>query len=286
MIELIKELRARTSLGMTACKKALEEAGGDIDKAIEILQKQGLKKVDDLIIPLEGQVRASIVHEGSETDEFRTLHGILLELNCQTDFGARSELFEEAIEDLGWLRLSKEEKETILNTLAKQLGEKVVLRREHSVTLPKGTGLFVEYNHHSGNIAVLLPVFISPDASGEAFDKVDQFAQEVAMHIAASKPLGLKRESIDVELVAKKLASFQEEVKDKKPEMQGKIVDGKMNKWYAEVVLLEQESVVHPKKTIGSLIEALKKEVGEFSLGNFVRWERGEQYHEAPSDSH
>lgn len=274
MIESIKELRARTNLGMTACKKALEQAGGDIDAAIEILQKQGLKKVDDLIVPLEGAVQSTVSLQamfGQEIPE----EAYLVELNCQTDFAARSELFKNALFDLRQ-PVSEEEKNEKLKELSKQLGEKVVVRRFHQMTMSQQSGFFTHYNHQGGNIAVALPVFTEVPPGPERL-RIFDFTNEVAMHIAATKPLGVRRESIDVQLVQKKRAFFEEEAKDKKPEMQAKIVEGKMNKWYAEVVLMEQESVVHPKKTISSLVEELKKEVGEFSFGNFVRWERGEQ---------
>lgn len=273
MIESIKELRARTNLGMTACKKALEQAGGDIEAAIELLQKQGLKKVDDLVIPLEGAVHASpapnFLVEGAP-QKCR-----IFELNCQTDFGARSEIFQKALEDISGSIYTPVE--DIVKTISQQLGEKVVLRRLLTITMPFESGFICTYNHHSGNIAVVLGVFVSGSFSRENRNKIYSLANDVAMHIAAMKPLGLKRESINVELVEKKRAIFMDEAKDKKPEMQAKIVDGKMNKWFAEVVLLEQESIVHTKKIIGTLVDELKKEVGDFSLGNFVRWERGEQ---------
>lgn len=269
-IELIKGLRVRTSLGMTACKKALEQANGDIDLAIETLQKQGLKKVDDLIIPLEGAVYASsapnMMFDGAPANTR------VFELNCQTDFGARSEVFQEALKNISQ-SIYDENINSVVKRLSLQLGEKVVLRRQIIITMPYEDGFVKTYNHQGGSIAVALDVH----TANRREKKIIDFAEEIAMHIAAIKPLAVNRESLDTQLVEKKRANFMDEVKDKKPEMQTKIVEGKMNKWFSEVVLLEQESVVHPKKTVGLLVKEMVEECGEFSLGNFVRWERGEQ---------
>lgn len=273
-LELVKELRSRTSLGLTACKEALIEASDDLDLAIEILQKRGLKKIDDLIIPLEGQVQASIFNETGENSPDR---GLLIELNCQTDFGARSEVFQDVLKYFqNGLSVTDSTTKEKLEMLSKQLGEKVVLRRKQEMLMPSNSGSIVTYNHQGGNIAVLLPVFLSTDIKEDLRKKALDFGQEVAMHIAAAKPLGLKRESINLELLEKKKAFFVEEVKDKKPEFRERIVQGKLDKWFAEIVLLEQESVVHPKRTVKSLLDDLNKEI-TISLGNFIRFEKGEQ---------
>ena len=274
-MEAIKELRARTNLGMTDCKKALAEASGNIDAAIEILQKKGLRKVDDLIIPLEGAVQAwpSLTH-AFDADNL-PVEGYMVEVNCQTDFGARSQPFQEAMVDHFSKPMSDEETAEILKNLSKQLGEKVVLRRSQKMVLLPKAGWISSYNHQGGNIAVLLSAFMTPNV-GPAAAKAFNFTNELAMHIAAMKPLGLRRESIMHDVVEKKRAFFADEVKDKKPEFQEKIIAGKMDKWFAEVALMEQESIMHPKRTVQSLFNELQKEIGEFSLGSFIRYERGE----------
>lgn len=284
-LELIKVLREKTHLGLNDCKKALTEASGDLDKAIEILQKKGLKKVDDLILPLEGEVRA-------------TKNGYLFELNCQTDFGARSETFQNLLHEIvekleteptkivvkygfDQLDFSNEFKNSILQA-SKILGEKIVLRRIKALN-KRNRDHIIHYNHN-GKVAVAV-LFATPDAlllNGPSSTK-KEFMENVALQIAAMKPICVSREEIATQELGENSspcllnimkALFLEEVANKPEASRAKIVEGKLNKYCSEVVLLEQESIVEPKKTI-------KQQIEQFSpilkIVEFIRFGLGEE---------
>lgn len=276
-LEMIKTLRERTHLGMNDCKKALEEASDDMDRAIQILQKKGLKKVDDLIVPMEGQVRAQI----GRNDVLELDFGYIVEINCQTDFGAKSEIFEKFIADVmtdpnvteGMLQPS-------LEMVSKQLGEKVVIRRSNVIDTEKfeGSSVFCAYNHLGGKIAVII-VATTTDEDDKKNVPVLEYLENVAMQIAAMKPLAINRNQLPHELFDKQLKKFESEVGEKPEAIKKKIVDGKLNKWYSEVCLLDQDAIFlpegSPKQTIqGYLIDKLGVNV---TIREFIRYERGEE---------
>lgn len=266
-MQAIRELRERTHLGMSECKSALDEARGDVEKAVEILQKRGsLKKADPLLVPREGVVKAAVV-DGV---------GKIVELNCQTDFAAKSDLFYNHINRI----LTSPEKTGLSidqlieegELLSKQLGEKTILKRFDFIN----QGVCSAYSHHSGKIAVLLSAKVEPEHASN--QKILSFLDDVTMQIAANKPLGLDRSAPAVVVAAEKQADlFKDQVKDKPAQMQEKIVKGKLDKWMQDMVLLEQESIIQAKITVAKLMETVQKEVGsKFELANFIRYELGE----------
>lgn len=273
-LEMIKTLRERTHLGMNDCKRALEEASDDMDRAIEILQKKGLKKVDDLIVPMEGQVRAQI----GRNDVLELDFGYIVEINCQTDFGAKSEIFEKFITDVMTdPNVTKEMLQPSLEMVSKQLGEKVVIRRSKVIDVEKfeGSSISCAYNHLGGKIAVIL-VATTTDENVPVLE----YLENVAMQIAAMKPLAITRNQLPQELVAQQLKKlFESDVGDKPEAIKKKIVEGKLNKWYSEVCLLDQDAIFlpegSPKQTIqGYLIDKLGINV---TIREFIRYERGEE---------
>lgn len=190
----VKELRDRTGAGMMDCKRALVEAEGSLDKAAEIIQKKGLAKAAKKSgrIAADGTIQ-SYIHPGGKV-------GVLVEVNCETDFVARSEAFKEFVDDL-------------------------------------------------------------------------------AMHIAASNPMHVRREEVAAASAAKQREIFEAQVKaEGKPEkIVPKIVDGKIDKWYAEICLLEQPFVREPSKTIEAVRAELVAKTGEnVQVRRFVRFELGE----------
>lgn len=266
--DLIKELRARTHLGLTECKKALEESQGDLEKALELLQKRGLKKIDDLVVPTEGVVRAVCLKNDSISGR-----GFIVEVNCQTDFGARSEIFQNFVNNILAEGLTSEAINSLLPLASNQLGEKIIVRRS-AYFYPALDSVITIYNHLGDKIAVVLESFIPPDQQREP--GVLQLLDNIAMQIAANKPLSLDRDNLPVDLIEKKVALYTEEVKSKPQDIQNKILAGKMNKWYSEVTLLEQEAIFlgdGVKETVRSQLNKLDASV---KLHRFVRYERGE----------
>lgn len=265
-IETIKELRARTHLGMNECKKALEQTENNIEQAIELLQKRGLKKVDDLILALEGKVKAAKNEEAT--------FAVIAEVNCQTDFGAKSELFTQFVDGVLAVNLTSEEQNCNndkpysyegLAMILNQLGEKVVVRR---VERRVSDGYLSIYNHTAGNIAVIAEFGLEYD---DYFDHA--LADNIAMHTAACKPLALARAGLENKDLYARLSSFNEDALNKPEAMRQKIVDGKMDRWCSEVVLLEQKAIFVENST--KTIHELLRERGMI-LRSFVRYERGE----------
>ncbi|NOX87856.1 MAG: translation elongation factor Ts [Calditrichaeota bacterium] len=191
---MVKELRDKTGAGMMDCKKALQEAEGDFDKAVELLRKKGIAKAAKRAEreANEGVVTAYI-HPGSKL-------GVLVEINCETDFVAKTEDFQ-------------------------------------------------------------------------------NFAKNVAMHIAASNPLAIKREDLDSEFIRKEKEIFKEQaLSSGKPEhIVDKIVEGRLEKYYSEVCLLEQPYVKDPDKTVKELLVETIAKVGEnITIKRFARFRIGE----------
>jgi len=191
--KLVAELRARTGAGMMDCKKALQETGGELEKAIDLLRQRGAAKADKRAgrEASEGLIGSYVHHDGSV--------GVLVELNCETDFVARTEDFK-------------------------------------------------------------------------------ALAKELAVHIAAAKPLAVRIEDLPADVVQRERAVYEKQVAEqKKPaNIWEKIVDGMMKKFYEENVLLEQKYVRDDKRTVGELVKELSSKTGEnVQVRRFVRFELG-----------
>lgn len=285
----IKELRERTQAGMSDCKNALVESEGDMEKAVEIILKKGLAKSAKRAsaIATEGEVRAVVSTDRREAT--------VVEVNIQTDFAARSEGFQAFLADviavavsisaggdLGSAKLPNGKTVTETATeLTGKIGEKIDVRRWDRVSVPQGKpGFCASYVHLGGKIGVVLSIETESDAVAN-HEEVVKFAEDTAMQIAAMTPLVLRREEITADDVAKQRTLFEGQLReDPKPKPEAawpKIIDGKLAKWYSEVTLLEQESVVVPDHTIEKLRAAAEKAAGgTVSITRFVRYERGE----------
>jgi elongation factor Ts len=286
--QAIKELRERTQAGMSDCKSALVEAEGDLEKAVEIILKKGLAKSAKRAgaIATEGEVRASV-----SADKRRAT---MVEVNIQTDFAARNDAFKAFVGSVLTIAekvapttdLNKEplQGQTVADAaigLTAKIGEKVAVRRWDAVEIPAGKhGLAHAYVHLGGKIGVILAVETA-SAEAAAHPLVVKFVDETVLQITAMNPLVLKRDEVDAELIAKQKEIYQSQLReDPKPKPEGawpKIIEGKLNKWYSEVALLDQESVVVPGQTIEKLREAAEKAAGgAVTIARFVRFERGE----------
>lgn len=266
MLDTIKELRARTHLGLSECQKALVASNGDINQAIEFLQKSGsIKKADSVAVLAEGLVKAKSF--GS--------YGLIIEINCQTDFGARSEQFQNLVNQVLDTPPNALAEKSIMDDItftSRQLGENVQLRRKSSVIAADGSDLqCVAYSHHNGKVAVLLQA----EVKGENTTGVSPLLEEICMQIVATNPSGLNREAV-LEQEAKQKEIFLSQVPVKAADKADKIVQGKIEKWYGEVVLLDQEFLLYSKKTVKQVIQELEKTNAiELNLVKFIRYELG-----------
>ncbi len=286
--QAIKELRERTQAGMSDCKNALVEAEGDMEKAVEIILKKGLAKSAKRAsaVASEGEVRAIVSAD--------KLAASIVEVNIQTDFAARGDIFQGFVADvmkvadaapdganLGAQPLAGKTVTEVAAELTGKTGEKIDVRRWDRVRVPAGKkGFATSYVHLGGKIGVALAIETESEAAA-AHAEVVKFAEDTAMQIAAMAPLVLKRDEVAADLVEKQKEIFTAQLRDDpkpKPEASWpKIVEGKVNKWYSEIALLEQESVVVPGQTIEQLREAASKAAGApIHIARFVRFERGE----------
>ncbi|MFT3763949.1 MAG: translation elongation factor Ts [Minicystis sp.] len=288
--QAIKELRERTQAGMSDCKGALVEAEGDMEKAVEIILKKGLAKSAKKAgaVASEGEVRAAVSADKRAAT--------IVEVNIQTDFSARSDEFKAFVgEVLAAAEKAPAGADLSAQTLASgktvadaavaltgKIGEKIQARRWDRVEIPAGKhGVAHAYVHMGGKIGVILAIETESDAVA-AHAEVHKFADDTAMQIAAMNPLVLKRDEVNADAIAKQKEIFEAQLKEDpktaaKQAQWPKMIEGKVNKWFSEITLLEQESVVTPGSTIDKLREAAAKAAGgAVTLVRFVRFERGE----------
>lgn len=265
-MDIIKELRERTGIGIMDCKKALQETDGDMDKAIRLLKEKGAitaaKKNERTV--KEGSIGFCINDDKTQV--------ACIELQCETDFVAKNELFINLAKDISKTAMnlndvsvdallnSKSEKgETIqamINEGIQKWGEKTVLA---DVKVMKTSGFFGTYVHFNNKLVSVVEFDIKPKG------KCLEIANQIAMHVASEKPLALNREGIDGEAVKEQKEIFEKQIREQgKPEnMIGKILEGKMNSWYSETVLIDQKLFTDNKISIKSLIDEISKEAGE-----------------------
>ncbi len=262
LLEKIKELREITSAGFVDCKKALTESNEDIEKAIVILRKSGASKAlkKSSRMTNEGVVCINIF-ENSAT---------IIEINTETDFVAKNSEFlnfakkvislsesVKKIDDLLEIKDLEENtiKENLTNIISK-LGENIIIKRIDSIELEKNTKVFGyvhnKYEKNIGKIASLLKI------KADIFDEETiELGKNISMHIAASKPISIDLENLDENIIAKEKLILSESIKSsgKPQEDINKILDGKINKFYEEVVLLEQKYIIDNETKIKKLIE-------------------------------
>ncbi|MEQ8956255.1 MAG: translation elongation factor Ts [Gammaproteobacteria bacterium] len=265
---MVKELRERTGLGMMDCKKALSEAEGDMEKAIEDLRKaSGLKAAKKAgRVAAEGIVMTKIAQDAD--------YGVIVEVNSETDFVARDENFLDFSQRALELAFSNKEAdvaglldaglEDARQALVQKIGENINLRRVQRVSVNGAENGNVESYVHQGSRIGVLVVMQGGD---------ETLARDVAMHVAANNPMVLKPEDVPADVLAKEQEIFTAQAQDsgKPAEIVAKMIEGRIRKFKAEVSLLEQPFVKDPDTTVGKLLANAGAE-----LLNFVRFEVGE----------
>jgi len=281
--KMVSELRERTGAGMMDCKKALTEANGDMDKAIEILREKGLaaaaKKAGR--VAAEGLVETYISEDGKR--------GAIIELNCETDFVAKNADFaelakniakhaahsnantiEELLEEKFIVDNNVSVKDAITALIAK-LGENMTFRRFERFVAEEG--VISDYIHGGGRIAVMVQL----KGGNEAVLK--EVAKELALQIAAANPLYLNKEDVPADVIEKEKEIYrQQALNEGKPEkVVEKMVEGRLQKYYKEVCLIEQLWIRDQDLTIRKYLENKSKEAGnEITVVKFARFEKGE----------
>jgi elongation factor Ts len=279
---MISELRARTGAGIGDCKSALQEAAGDLEKAAELLRKKGIAKAEKRAgrSASQGLVVIELAADGTS--------GGMIELNCETDFVAKTDGFLTLAKDLakhvaahapvGVKAGSVDEQAFRGKTVAEAvkevsgvIGEAMTLNRYARFT--EGAGVVASYLHHNGQVGVLV------DIEGPAGEPLTTLAKDVALHVASADPIGVSDADIPADLIERERRIAEEQVAaEGKPEaIRGKIVDGKIRKFVAERTLLGQPFVKDESQTVGDLVKAAAKTVGgAVTVKRFVRFKVGE----------
>lgn len=275
-MEAIKELRERTGAGIMDCKKALQETNGDIEAAIEYLREKGIaaaaKKAGR--IAAEGKVNVLITEDRKK--------GVILEVNSETDFVAKTDNFNSLLDNLSnhllqsnantveevlaesWFLDDNKDVNTVIKEAIANIGENLNLRRFKRY---QTDGFLYDYIHMGGKIGVIV------DFAAENTEENQLVAKDIAMHIAASAPEYVERSQVPADVVEKEKNIYKEQMLNEgKPEhVIDKIVVGKLDKFYSEICLLEQAFVKDTDKTVGQVLED-----SGLKVNAFTRFELGE----------
>lgn len=280
----VVELRKMSGQGMMDCKKALQEANGDIEQAMDILRKKGLATLAKRASrdTSEGVVVGKSSPDG-KTSAFATLC-------CETDFVAKSDDFVALAEKLADVAMTCTADQGADNILATSVSGKTfndILTETVSRTGEKmqvgdyakyklnGPGLIRTYIHFNSKVGTMLQIETGNQATADS-DPMRRIAADIAMHITATKPLALNKEQIDPKTIEREKAIFADQVKNKPANMVSKIVEGKMQKFYAENCLLQQAFVKDDSKSVEQVLnEAAKEAGGQAKITRFVRFEVG-----------
>ncbi|MEJ2116520.1 MAG: translation elongation factor Ts [Alphaproteobacteria bacterium] len=282
--QLVKELRDKTGAGMMDCKKALNETSGDMDAAVDWLRAKGITRAAAKADRVAAEGLIGVALDGKS--------GAVVEVNSETDFVARNEIFQAAVKEIATLALTAKgdaaklaEAKTSsgktvtenLKELVGKIGENMSFRRSAAVSVSKG--VVASYVHNSissdlGRIGVLVAIESEADK-----DTLDALGKQVCMHVAATSPLALTAEDIDPVVVEREKTVFTEQAKESgKPDaVIEKMVQGRLNKFFKEQVLLKQQFVIDPDKTVEQAVEEAAKSAGKpIKVTGFVRYALGE----------
>ncbi len=279
---MVSELRSKTGAGMMDCKKALTEASGNMDEAVDILRKKGLSAA--------AKKAGRIAAEGAVVAAGNGNVGVLVEVNAETDFVAKNEAFKAFAAGVADTVLNKApaDLEALMAAEFPGTGRKVADEQTHQIaTIGENinvrrfcrfevpAGMVASYIHGAGKIGVLVEL-----AADKAEDeRLVALGRNLAMHVAAANPQYLRREDVPAEVVEKEKEIMRAKAKDSgKPDnIIEKILDGQINKYFGEVCLLEQAYVIDPDLKIGKVVGTLAKELGcDVALTRYERFALGE----------
>lgn len=280
--KMIKELREKTGMGITQCKKALEECDGDMEKAEMALRKQGLDKAAKKADRPTGQGVVAIRHEGNQA--------AIIELACEQEPTTNNERFVALVnaaldaalrnnvksaDDLLKVKTAEGTFADSIKAVIGVVGENILLKKAAVIAAPAGglIGSYAHFNKKAGAVVALSLQNIDAAHAG-----VKTAANDIAMHSVAARPLAWNRAGIPADLIAKEKEVFMEEVGKKPENIREKILEGKLQKFYGDKVLTEQLFVKDPegKTTVKQMLEnAAKLAGGKAEVVDFVRFELG-----------
>ncbi len=285
---MVKNLRTQSGAGIMECKDALKESNGDLDAALEILRKKGTVKA--------AKKADRSTREGAVGGVIEDAKAAIVEIKCETDFVARNDKFQELCKGLashvlktGAVDTTEEvlnqplvddTSKTVKDLMTEkihELGENLVLGRTAMYEL-EGSGGFGLYIHGAGNIGVLIEVTCS-DAKAAEKEKFADVCRDLAMHIAAAAPVAVTQDDVPADVVAKEREIFTAQAKDsgKPDKIIPKIIEGRVKKYFTEIVLLEQAFVKDPDINISEFLADAGRDLGaDISVKRFTRLQLGE----------
>ena len=280
---LVKELREKTSAGMMDCKKALNETNGDLEAAADWLRTKGIAKADKKASRIAAEGLVAVALDGTT--------GALVEVNSETDFVARNDGFQAAVSEVAQLALAANSNEELASAatasgddvtemfkkLVGKIGENMTFRR--MAKLAVSDGVVAGYIHNAvtdgmGKIGVLVALESAGDKA-----KLEDLAKKIAMHVAATNPLALSVDDLDPSVVQKERDMLKAEALESgKPEaIVDKMVEGRMQKFFKESVLLTQIFVMDGERTIAKVVEDEAAALGvDVKMTGYVRMGLGE----------
>ncbi len=289
---MVKELRDQTGAGMMDCKAALTETSGEMEAAVDWLRTKGLAKAAKKAGRVAAEGLVAVASEGKRA--------VMIELNSETDFVARNADFQALAAAIAETALATDGSvaaiaaskmksgnavEDEIKAAIATIGENIALRRSAMVSVKEG--VVASYVHSAvapglGKIGVIVGLESAGDAA-----RLSEVGKQIAMHVAAASPLAVRTDELDPVVVAREKAIFAEQARESgKPEqIIEKMVEGRMRKFYEEVVLLSQTFVVDTEKTVEQAVKAVESEVGSgVAVTEFVCFRLGEGVEKAESD--
>ena len=268
----VLSLREKTGAGLIDCKRALVESNGDLEEAVSILRKKGVASAAKKAGRDAGE---GLVAQSLSEDQSK---GILVEVNCETDFVAKNDDFVSFVSDVARQLLENPDVDLEAQRIEQvaKIGENIRITRSTTLS-PVSTGLVESYVHTGGKVAVLLALGTSTSESANSTG-VRALAKDLCMHIAATSPVCVSRDDIPAELVSKEKEIAIAQAEGKPPQAIEKIVQGKLDKYFSNSCFLEQPFVKDPDHSIKGLLEKTGKEIGaELTVEKFVRFQVGEE---------
>lgn len=289
----VKQLRDMTGAGMMDCKAALAETNGDMEAAVDWLRKKGIAKADKKAGRTAAEGLVGVASDATSA--------VVVEVNSETDFVARNAAFQDIVRNVAQLALAtdgtsekvaeaaypgtgKNVTETIKDAVG-TIGENMSFRRSAKLSVSAGAVATYVHNAAADNLGKM-GVLVAIETAGNA-DAARAFGRQVAMHVAATNPLALTPEEIDPAVIAREKDIFSDQARQSgKPEnIIEKMVEGRLRKFYEEVVLLKQAFVLNPDLTVEAAMKAAEKEIGApAKIAGYVRFALGEGIEKEETD--
>jgi elongation factor Ts len=272
--KMVSELRETTGVSMMECKRALVEAGGDKDKAVRLLRERGMATAQKKAgrATNQGAIAAAATPDGKTA--------ALIEINCETDFVARNDDFKVFAAGMAQKALTLDTpladvEKDVMTAMIQKTGENMQLSRNLRFQA-KGEGRIFTYIHLGAKEGVMVELGCGKAATA-ASPVFVELGRDIAMHVSAVVPRHLDRTEVPADVIATEREIFAKQVVGKPAAIVDKIVDGKVNKFYSEVCLVDQPFVKEQKMSVTQLLEAKGRELGDaLVIRRYVRWVLGE----------